>query len=76
MENAHEITTGEAAETSWETRVFLLQRRAEGLRRQADELSGPLAITYRRRAAELELEAFALGMRLAPPGREPKLIAA
>ncbi len=32
--------------------------RAESLRSQADQLSPVLAATYRRRASELELEAF------------------
>ena len=35
-----------------------LRQRAESLRSQADELVEVLATTYRRRASELELEAF------------------
>ena len=35
-----------------------LRKRAESLRTQADDLGDLLGATYRRRASELELEAF------------------
>jgi hypothetical protein len=44
-------------------RVSSLHQRAESLRTQADALPELLARTYRRRAAELELEAWALEVR-------------
>lgn len=40
-----------------------LQARARSLRAQADHLDDLLAQTYRRRAAELELEAWLLEVR-------------
>ena len=45
------------------TRVAALSDRAASLRHQADGLPEVLATTYRRRASELELEAFALELR-------------
>jgi len=44
-------------------RVALLTQRADSLRAQADTLPELLARTYRRRAAELDLEAWALEVR-------------
>jgi hypothetical protein len=44
-------------------RVATLADRAASLRDQADGLPSVLATTYRRRASELELEAFALELR-------------
>ena len=46
-----------------EHRSSFLQDRATSLRGQADGLPDVLATTYRRRAAELELEAWALELR-------------
>jgi hypothetical protein len=40
--------------------VAMLRSRAESLKAQAPTLIEPLATTYRRRARELELEAFLL----------------
>lgn len=37
-----------------------LERRASHLRAQASELPSPLALAYRRRASELELQAYLL----------------
>ena len=44
-------------------RTTVLNDRAASLRAQADGLPEVLAVTYRRRAAELELEAWALELR-------------
>ncbi len=44
-------------------RVAQLTQRADSLRAQADGLPDVLARTYRRRAAELDLEAWALEVR-------------
>ena len=44
-------------------RTTVLHDRAASLRAQADALPEVLATTYRRRAAELELEAWALELR-------------
>lgn len=44
--------------------VAVLRSKAADLRRSAEELHGPLAVTYRRRAAELELEATLLAASL------------
>ncbi|MEZ5167988.1 MAG: hypothetical protein R2695_16435 [Acidimicrobiales bacterium] len=44
--------------------VDALRSKAADLRHAASELSAPLATAYRRRAAELELEAAALAARL------------
>ena len=44
--------------------VSLLRSRAADLRDTAAEVAAPLSTTYRRRAAELELEAAALAARL------------
>ena len=49
--------------TEIEHRSSVLQDRAASLRAQADGLPEVLATTYRRRAAELELEAWALELR-------------
>ena len=54
-----EISRTEAAERH----VRALMHRAESLRNQADSLPEPLGAAYRRRAAELDLEAFAYGSR-------------
>lgn len=43
--------------------AIALERRASSLRSQADDLTTLEAMTYRRRAAELELEAWALRVR-------------
>ena len=43
--------------------VSLLRSRAADLRGTAAEVPAPLSTTYRRRAAELELEAAALAAR-------------
>jgi len=40
-----------------------LSRRADSLRDQAEELRPPVALAYRRRASELELEAWAIKAR-------------
>lgn len=44
-------------------RTTVLHDRAASLRSQADGLPEVLAVTYRRRASELELEAWALELR-------------
>jgi hypothetical protein len=46
-----------------ETRTIVLTDRATSLRAQAETLPDLLAQTYRRRAAELELEAWATELR-------------
>ena len=46
-----------------EHRTTVLHDRATSLRAQADTLPDLLGQTYRRRAAELELEAWALELR-------------
>ena len=43
--------------------VALLRSKAADLRHTASEITSPLSTTYRRRAAELELEAAALAAR-------------
>lgn len=43
--------------------VSLLRSKAADLRLSASDISAPLSTTYRRRAAELELEAAALAAR-------------
>jgi hypothetical protein len=43
--------------------VSLLRSKAADLRQSASEIAAPLSTTYRRRAAELELEAAALAAR-------------
>lgn len=43
--------------------VHLLRSKAADLRHTAADVSAPLSVTYRRRAAELELEAAALAAR-------------
>jgi hypothetical protein len=45
----------------------LLRSRAASLRSQADQLSELLATTYRRRASELELEAWILEVEAGVP---------
>jgi hypothetical protein len=40
-----------------------LRLRAQSLRHQAEHLEPVLATTYRRRASELELEAFIVGLQ-------------
>ena len=46
------------------TQIAVLRSKAADLRETARGLEGPLAMTYRRRAAELELQASALAARL------------
>lgn len=46
------------------TEVAVLRSKAADLRSMAEDLGSPLALTYRRRAAELELQATALAARL------------
>lgn len=46
-----------------EHHTHVLAERAQSLRDQADTLPEVLAVTYRRRAAELELEAWATELR-------------
>ena len=46
-----------------EHRTTVLHDRAESLRAQAADLPDLLGVTYRRRAAELELEAWAMELR-------------
>ena len=43
--------------------AILLRHRAESLRQQAESLDTFLSITYRRRASELELEAWLLDVQ-------------
>jgi hypothetical protein len=50
-----------------ETRSRSLTARAAHLRRMADAALEPLAIAYRRRAAELELQAAVLSANTARP---------
>jgi hypothetical protein len=57
-------------------RADLLRERAEQLRDQADHLDPVLATTYRRRAAELELEAWANEVRSMRPIDEITPVAA
>lgn len=47
--------------------VAMLRSRSRSLRKQAPTLVEPLATTYRRRARELELEAFLLENRASIP---------
>ena len=47
-----------------------LRRRAASLRSQAGHLQPVLATTYRRRASELELEAFVVGLQAADADQE------
>lgn len=61
---------------AWKQRLQTLEARSERLRRDAENASPVLAASYRRRAAELELEGFALALRFAPPGEEPRPLAA
>ena len=52
------------------------QQRAESLRAQAETLDAVLAATYRRRASELELEAFVSEVQSGIPYAEVHLPAA
>jgi hypothetical protein len=57
-------------------RAEALRDRAEHLRQQSDEMSDVLASTFRRRAAELELEAWLNEVRSGRPIDEIAPIAA
>ena len=48
-----------------------MRHRAESLRQQASNLDDVLAMSYRRRASELEMEAWVLEVRAGVP--EPEL---
>lgn len=48
----------------------VLRRRAESLRQQAEALDEVLAIAYRRRASELEMEAWLLAVQSGAEGAE------
>lgn len=48
--------------------VQVLRHRARSLRQQADHLDEVLAIAYRRRASELEMEAWVLEVQSLPAG--------
>jgi hypothetical protein len=52
------ITAAPKIDTELVRTAALLRQRAESLRSQADALSSPLASAYRRRASELELQAW------------------
>jgi hypothetical protein len=58
-EHTMSVTTG----TTIDRRTAGLTERAARLRAQADDLGPIEAVTFRRRAAELELEAWALTVR-------------
>ena len=51
--------------------VAVMLSKAGDLRQTADTIDGPLATVYRRRAAELELEATALAARRGIDQRVP-----
>ncbi|MCD9623531.1 hypothetical protein [Rhabdothermincola salaria] len=53
-------TTQDATEAAASREVAGLRSRATSLRHQADALDDVLAVTYRRRASELEMEAWIL----------------
>ena len=50
--------------------VTTLRRRAESLRQQAESLDEVLALTYRRRASELEMEAWIHEVQAGTPADE------
>ena len=52
------IRTDQPTDVDLRQRARLLRQRAASLRAQAGQLSAPLATAYRRRASELELEAW------------------
>ncbi|MDH3753728.1 MAG: hypothetical protein OEU32_07630 [Acidimicrobiia bacterium] len=60
----------------WKQRHDSLSARASRLRSESKLAADPLARAYRRRAAELELEAFAIAVRSAAPGEKPTVLAA
>ncbi len=62
--------------TAAERHVRMLLDRAQSLRAQSDSLPEPVAAAYRRRASELELEAFAYGSRHSLDDALTQLIAA
>ena len=58
-------TTAGIAEAA-DQKARVLERRAAELRGKAELLPPPLAAAYRRRASELELEAFLVNARFNP----------
>lgn len=48
--------------------IQVLRHRARSLRQQADHLDDVLAVAYRRRASELEMEAWVLEVQSLPAG--------
>lgn len=58
--------TTEVTDTEAQREVSLLRHRAESLRQQAGSLDDVLAVTYRRRASELEMAAWVLEVQANP----------
>ena len=60
MDTTRHRTTTDTHDTEVRREVAGLHSRARSLRHQAESLDELLALTYRRRASELELEAWLL----------------
>lgn len=65
-----QTTTRPSADAELLHEVALLRDRAESLRQQARSLEEVLAVTYRRRASELEMEAWVLEVQAGVPDDE------
>jgi len=61
------VFTANKVDTELLAQAGVLRQRAESLRAQADGLAGPLATAYRRRASELEFEAWAFEVQSGAP---------
>lgn len=72
----HVMSLTETPSHATAPRAAVLRRRAAGLRDQADELDPVLAETYRRRAAEMELEAWVCEVRSGVPADSIRGLAA
>ena len=62
-EGDHTMSTTTTHTHDATTELAVLRSKAADLRESAAALEGPLALTYRRRAAEIELQASALAAR-------------
>ena len=65
------VSTDQPIDEDLRRRARLLRQRATSLRSQAAQLSAPLATAYRRRASELELEAWVADVQAGSPDTLP-----
>jgi hypothetical protein len=70
VRSTDQTSTTERRRTELLHEASMLRHRAESLRHQAESLDEVLAVTYRRRASELEMSAWVLEVQAGLPDEQ------